>query len=50
MFTFDVGVGEESTGSVVFVPKAAVQVVGAQSIVYVAEGQHGRFIERKVDR
>ncbi len=33
-----------------FVPKAAVQVVGAQPVVYVASTDHpGRFIERKVE-
>jgi multidrug efflux pump subunit AcrA (membrane-fusion protein) len=35
---------------VVFVPRTAVQVVGAESIVYVASpDQHGRFIEQKVE-
>jgi cobalt-zinc-cadmium efflux system membrane fusion protein len=46
----DVGVGEEATGPVVFVPKTAVQIVGAQSVVYVAsEGQPGRFVQRNVE-
>ena len=39
----------ESVREGVFVPKAAVQVVGAQSVVYVASSDHpGRFMERKV--
>jgi RND family efflux transporter MFP subunit len=46
----DVGVVEESTSAAVLVPKTAVQVVGAQSVVYVAStGTPGRFVERKVE-
>lgn len=45
----DVNAGE-SVRKGVFVPKAAVQVVGAQAVVYVAsQDQPGRFMERKVD-
>jgi len=44
----DVHAGE-SLREGVFVPRAAVQVVGAQSVVYVASRDHpGRFMERKV--
>jgi cobalt-zinc-cadmium efflux system membrane fusion protein len=45
----DVNAGE-SVREGVFVPKAAVQIVGAQSVVYVASKDHpGRFMERKVE-
>jgi RND family efflux transporter MFP subunit len=45
----DVNVGE-STGQAVLVPKAAVQVVGADQVVYVASPDHpGRFSERKIE-
>jgi RND family efflux transporter MFP subunit len=45
----DVNVGE-STRQAVFVPKAAVQVVGTDLVVYVASTDHaGRFFERKVE-
>ena len=46
----DVQVGEASARQGVFVPRAAVQAVGSDSVVYVAAGaQQGRFIERKVE-
>lgn len=46
----DVEVGEAAERTGVFVPKAALQVVGSDSVVYVAdEAQRGRFIERKVE-
>jgi cobalt-zinc-cadmium efflux system membrane fusion protein len=45
----DVSVGE-SVREGLFVPKAAVQVIGAQPVVYLASTEHpGRFIERKVE-
>ncbi|HEY5617639.1 MAG TPA: efflux RND transporter periplasmic adaptor subunit, partial [Vicinamibacterales bacterium] len=45
----DVHVGEASPRQGVFVPKAAVQMVGSDAIVYVAaDAQQGRFVERKV--
>ena len=43
----DVSIGAASSRPVVLVPKAAVQVVGSRSVVYVA-GDHGQFIEREV--
>jgi cobalt-zinc-cadmium efflux system membrane fusion protein len=46
----DVEVGEAAARSGVFVPKAALQVVGSDSVVYVADqAQRGRFIERTVE-
>lgn len=46
----DVALGEAAERSGVFVPKSAVQVVGSDSVVYMAdEAQRGRFIERKVE-
>ena len=46
----DVSLGDASGRQVVFVPKAAVQVVGSQSVVYLAsEHEHGRFTERKIE-
>jgi len=46
----DVHVGEASPRQGVFVPKAAVQMVGSDAIVYVAaDAQQGRFVERKVE-
>jgi RND family efflux transporter MFP subunit len=40
----------ESVREGVFVPKGAIQVVGAQAVVYVASKDHpGRFMERKVE-
>jgi cobalt-zinc-cadmium efflux system membrane fusion protein len=46
----DVRVGEASARHGVFVPKAAVQIVGSDAVVYLADqAQHGRFIERQVE-
>ena len=46
----DVELGETAEQSGVFVPKAALQIVGSDSVVYVADqAQPGRFIERKVE-
>jgi len=46
----DVEVGEATERSGVFVPRAALQVVGSDSVVYVADQtQRGRFVERKVE-
>ena len=46
----DVAVGEAAERTGVFVPKAALQIVGSDSVVYVEdEAQRGRFIERKVE-
>jgi RND family efflux transporter MFP subunit len=46
----DVVAGEAAERSGVFVPKAALQIVGSDSVVYLAdEAQPGRFIERKVE-
>jgi cobalt-zinc-cadmium efflux system membrane fusion protein len=46
----DVELGDLAERSGVFVPKTALQVVGSDAVVYVAdEGQRGRFIERKVE-
>jgi len=45
----DVNVGETMREGI-FVPKAAVQVVGAQAVVYLASKDHpGQFIERNVE-
>ncbi len=45
----DLNVGETMREGM-FVPKAAVQIVGAQPVVYVASTDHpGRFIERRVE-
>jgi membrane fusion protein, heavy metal efflux system len=45
----DVNVGESALEAV-FVPRAAVQAVGAELVVYVADRDHpGRFSERKVE-
>ncbi|MBI3047041.1 MAG: efflux RND transporter periplasmic adaptor subunit [Acidobacteria bacterium] len=45
----DVEVGEASERHGVFVPKSAVQIVGSDSVVYLAdESRQGRFVERKV--
>jgi cobalt-zinc-cadmium efflux system membrane fusion protein len=43
----DVSIAARSARSVVIVPKAAVQTVGTQSVVYVATGS-GRFVPRPV--
>jgi len=46
----DVEVGEAAERVGVFVPRTAIQVVGTDSVVYVAdEAQRGRFVERKVE-
>jgi cobalt-zinc-cadmium efflux system membrane fusion protein len=46
----DVSVGDASARAAVFVPKAAVQIVGSDSVVYLAsEHDHGRFMERKIE-
>lgn len=46
----DVEVGEAAERHGVFVPRAAVQIVGSDSVVYLADAaQRGRFIERKVE-
>ena len=42
-------VGEPSPRRGVFVPKSAVQIVGPDSVVYLAATQPGQFIERKVE-
>ena len=46
----DVSVAGRASRPVVFVPKAAVQVVGARPVVYVAgAGNNGHFVERNVE-
>jgi RND family efflux transporter MFP subunit len=46
----DAHVGEASVRKGVFVPKAALQMMGADTVVYLADDtQSGRFIERKVE-
>ena len=43
--TFETGAGERTT----VVPRAAVQIIGERSVVYVpAEGEEGKFVERAV--
>src|SRR5437660_3928092 len=43
--TFETGAGERT----IVVPRAAVQMIGERSVVYVpAEGQEGKFVERAV--
>jgi RND family efflux transporter MFP subunit len=45
----DVNVGD-ATREGMFVPKAAVQVIGSRPFVYVASGEHpGQFVEREVE-
>jgi membrane fusion protein, heavy metal efflux system len=45
----DVALGEASPGNVLMVPRSAVQTIGSQNVVYVAdESQAGRFVERAV--
>ena len=45
----DVNISERSPQPVVLVPKGALQVMGAQSVVYVADTrEHGRFTQREV--
>jgi len=46
----DVELGGAAARSGVFVPTAALQIVGSDAVVYVADpAQRGRFIERKVE-
>lgn len=46
----DVQAGDGSARPGVFVPKGAVQVVGSDTVVYLAsDRQDGRFVERKVE-
>jgi RND family efflux transporter MFP subunit len=46
----DVQAGDGSARHGVFVPKAAVQAVGSDTVVYLAsDRQDGRFVERKVE-
>jgi multidrug efflux pump subunit AcrA (membrane-fusion protein) len=45
----DVSIAERSPRPVVLIPKAALQTVGTQSVVYVAaNGEPGRFLQREV--
>lgn len=45
----DVLVGEASSVNVLMVPRSAVQTIGSQNVVYVADESHaGRFLERAV--
>jgi RND family efflux transporter MFP subunit len=45
----DASIAGAAPRTVVLVPKAALQVMGTQSVVYVAsKGEHGRFIQREV--
>jgi len=45
----DVNISERSPRPVVLVPKAGLQVMGRQSVVYVADTiEHGRFMQREV--
>ena len=46
----DVLVGEGASRRGLLVPKSAVQIVGSDTVVYVAtDAQQGRFVERKVE-
>ena len=46
----DIELGDAVARSGVFVPKAALQVIGGDAVVYVADGaRRGRFIERRVE-
>jgi membrane fusion protein, heavy metal efflux system len=46
----DAHIGEGSPRQGLFVPKSAVQIVGSETVVYVAvDGQQGRFVERPVE-
>ncbi|MGH9255003.1 MAG: efflux RND transporter periplasmic adaptor subunit [Vicinamibacterales bacterium] len=45
----DVQVGGAASRQGVLVPKASVQQVGGDSVVYVAGAEPGRFVERKVE-
>ena len=45
----DVSIADRSSRPVVLIPKAALQTVGTQSVVYVAShGEPGRFMQREV--
>ena len=45
----DVSIAERSPRPVVLVPKTALQTMGTQSVVYVADArEHGRFMQREV--
>jgi RND family efflux transporter MFP subunit len=44
----DVSIADRSPRPVVLIPKAALQTVGTQSVVYVATGEPGRFMPREV--
>jgi cobalt-zinc-cadmium efflux system membrane fusion protein len=46
----DAHIGEGAPRQGLFVPKSAVQIVGSDTVVYVAvDGQQGRFVERPVE-
>jgi cobalt-zinc-cadmium efflux system membrane fusion protein len=46
----DAHIGEGAPRQGLFVPKSAVQIVGSDTVVYVAvDGQQGRFMERPVE-
>lgn len=46
----DVHAGQASSRSGVFVPKSAVQMLGSDTVVYVADArERGRFLERKIE-
>jgi RND family efflux transporter MFP subunit len=46
----DAHIGEGSPRQGLFVPKSAVQIVGSDTVVYVAvDAQQGRFVERPVE-
>ncbi len=46
----DVQLGESEPRAGVLIPKAALQAVGSDTVVYVADGrEEGRFVERKID-
>ena len=46
----DAHIGEGSPRKGLFVPKSAVQIVGSETVVYVAvDAQQGRFVERPVE-
>ena len=45
----DARVEDASPRQGVFVPKASVQMMGSDAVVYVAAGEPGQFVERKVE-
>ena len=45
----DARVEDASPRQGVFVPKASVQMMGSNAVVYVASGEQGRFVERTVE-